>query len=185
MTLAEAKRNMYVDHSDDDGLIEGLIEAAFSHVDGWHGCLGRAVTEQTWELVLDTFPGGTANAAAIELPLGPLVSVTSIKYDDTDGAEQTVNSDDYIVDTVANPGWVVPIASWPTTATTANAVRVRFVAGMSPDADGVPRSIKQAMLLIVGSWYANRESVTAEKLSELPYSASASSLLSLHARKTI
>jgi len=169
VTLAEAKSHCRVDSSDDDTLIQAYINAATAHAEKRTGV---AMVAQTWEEVLDTFPDG-----AIELGIGPLVSVTSVKYDDADGVEQTVSASDYQVDTVSLTPRVVPVDAWPATAETINAVRVRFVAGT-----GTPHDVKEAVLLLVGHWYANREaSVVDASTAELPFAVDA--LLSLHERK--
>jgi uncharacterized phiE125 gp8 family phage protein len=94
--------------------------------------------------------------------------VTSIKYDDSGGVETTLATTEYEVDTVSQPGWVVPITTgWPTAIWEGiNAVRIRFVAGYDPGTDSpidlaanVPQSIKAAILLHVGQLYDQREDV--------------------------
>lgn len=165
VTLAEAKAHCRVDSSDDDDLITALVAAATSHLDGWSGILGRALMPQTWEVSFDCFP-----AREIRIPLGPVASVTSVKYVDTDGVTQTVSSDDYETDLTGVEGWVVPVADfdWPETMDTVNAVTVRWVAGT-----GCPPAIKQAVLLLVGHWYENREASANSNLVALPMAVDA------------
>ena len=168
--LDEVKAHLRVDFSDDDPLITALIDAATSYLDGWTGILGRAMITQTWELALDDFP-----ADAIYLPLGPLQSVASITYIDATGLPQTVPSVNYYVDTKSLDGWVVPNADtpWPETMYAPNVVTVRFVCGYG-DAPAVPQAIKQAMLLLIGHWYENREgSIVGTSVAELPLAVSA------------
>jgi uncharacterized phiE125 gp8 family phage protein len=153
--------------TDDQAYVESLAAAATSYLDGYKGVLGRALGLQTWELVLDRFPCG-----AIEIPLGPLSSVTSVKHDDEDGNEQTVDSADYVVDNASLTGWVVPVSdfSWPATLDGVNAVRVRFVAG-SATIDPADAAIVK---LLVGIWYQNREAVNVGNIvTEIPLAASA------------
>jgi uncharacterized phiE125 gp8 family phage protein len=68
VTLEEAKAFLNVTHSDHDELIEGLVDAATAALDGRYGLLQRALSPQTWELVLDRFPlvlaGADRNPAA-------------------------------------------------------------------------------------------------------------------------
>ena len=92
-------------------MIETYIAAATSYVDGEYGFLGRALVTQTWELVINTFP-----THEIKMPLPPLQSVTSVKYDDGEGVEQTLSTSLYTVDTASEPGWIVPPigTGWPT-----------------------------------------------------------------------
>jgi uncharacterized phiE125 gp8 family phage protein len=173
VTLEEAKAHLRVDVDDDNEMIEALIEAAVDYCDGPTGFLGRALIDQTWELVLDEFPEDE-----IKIPIPPLIEVESIKYDDGDGAQQTISSSDYTVDNVSQPGWVLPVSgTWPTTFEGVNAVRVRFRCGYldqvaSPPVHNVPGSIKAAIKLIVGNLYANRETIVlGQTVAEIPQSA--------------
>lgn len=176
LTLAEVKEHCRVNHSYDDATLQLYLEAATAYVDGPEGFLGRALVTQTWELVLDEFPENE-----IKIPLPPLQSVTSVTYDDASGIEQVVDSDDYTVDAVSEPGWVLPESSgaWPATFEGINAVRIRFVAGYAPTEDSppdlranVPFSIKAAILLTIGSLYEHRETVVVGGVvTQLPWGA--------------
>lgn len=165
LSLEAVKQHLRVVDSDEDALIAGLIVAAREFVEGPDGLTGRLLLEQTWELVLDAFPEDE-DGDEIQIPLAPLRSIVSIKYDDADGVEQTIDAGDYTVDAVSVPGLVAIDESWPTPLEGRNAVRVRFVAGYPlPDespselTDNVPQAIKQAMLMIIAHWYEHRESV--------------------------
>jgi len=176
ISLVEAKAHLRVDHTDDDALIAIYIQAARAYVDGKDGFLGRALVTQTWELVLDEFP-----TDEVRIPLPPLQSIESIKYDDGAGDEQIFDPASYFVDNVSDPyGWVVPVTSgWPSTFDAINAVRIRFVAGYSPTTDSppnltsnIPASIKAAMLLHIGSLYSYRENVVVGLItSKLPFAS--------------
>ena len=83
-------------------------------------------------------------------------------YTDADGVTQTVPPGDYTLDTYSAEPWIVPHAAWPATMSTINAVRVRWIAGA-----GCPEPLRQAILLLVAHFYANREAV-GPKLEELP-----------------
>jgi uncharacterized phiE125 gp8 family phage protein len=136
----------------EDDLISALITAAREYCEGF---TGRALATQTLEAYPQRFP----RVNEIELPCPPLQSVTSVKYTDSDGDETTMTADtDYIVDTDSTVGRIVlPYAgTWPAaTLYTVNPIKIRYVAGYTT----IPRSIKQAMLLLIGHWYANREAV--------------------------
>src|SRR5262245_425152 len=176
LTLAEVKEHLRVDHNASDSIIEAYIAAATSYVDGEFGVLGRALVTQTWELVIDHFP-----VHEIKIPLPPLQSVTSIKYDDPDGFEQTLATDQYYVDDASEPAWVVPVVGgWPTAVLQAvNSVRIRYVAGYDPTTDSppdlagnVPQAIKQAMLLLIGNFHEHREqNIVGLTTMTLPFAA--------------
>ena len=85
-----------------------------------------------------------------------------IRYYDTDDTEATFSSDSYFVDTKSEPGRVVLNygESWPTTTLRpANGVCVTFVAGYGDDGSDLPQKVRNAMLLIIGHLYENREQV--------------------------
>ena len=166
ITLSEARSNLRVDHDQDDALIQRLINAAAARVEKE---ADRAFGAQTWEVILDAFPDDD-----IEIPWGPLVSVTSITYLDADLEEQTLDAELYGFEEGHPLGLIVTLDTWPTAGTSRNAVVVRYVAG-----DGWPEDIKQAVHLLVGHWYRNRETA-GELMHDLPFGACA--LIGLHRR---
>lgn len=154
LSLAEAKQQCRVDLSltDENLLIESYIRAAREFCAGldW-----RAYCTQTMELWLDEWPDDDE----IIIPRPPLQSVTSVKYYGIDDVEYTFDPAKYFVDTVGEPGQVHlrGYQMWPVTVLRDyNAVCVTYVAGWSTP-DLVPETIKQAMRLIVGHFYENRE----------------------------
>ena len=161
LTLAEAKLHMRVEVADDDALITSLITAARQWCEAFQG---RAYITQTWQLWLDKWPKGDA----ISIPRPPLQSVTSIKYYGADGAEYVMPAADYLVDTKSEPGRIVLGygKTWPSvTLRPAGAIAIEFVAGYG-NADAVPQRVKQAILLLVASWYQNREAVITGTVSK-------------------
>lgn len=167
--LIEAKVHLRVDVEDDDDLIEGLITAARQHIEL---VTQRALITQTWEYVLDAFP-----AAEIRLPRPPLQLVGSIVYKLEDGTEVTLDPSTHIVDTKAEPGLIVPAVgeTWPTdTLYPTGAITIEYDAGYGDIAADVPMGLRQAILLIVGHWYENRESVVVGQTANVvPFAAEA------------
>ncbi len=156
--LEELKNDIRVDSdlTADDVLILGLGKAARTLAEQVQG---RALITQTWDLTLDGWPA----KGYFELPRAPLQSITSIKYYDEDDTEATVDSGTYFVDIASEPGRVVLNSgeSWPsTTLRPVNGVIVRFVAGYGDDAEDVPETTRQAIRLLVGHWYENREAIS-------------------------
>jgi uncharacterized phiE125 gp8 family phage protein len=129
---------------------------------------GRSYITQTWDLVLDDFP----DDEHVELPMPPLISVTSITYKDTAGASQTMSASDYVVDTYSEPGRVCLAygATWPSTYDEVNCITIRYVAGYGA-ASSVPEDTKQAILLMIAHYYENREPAPAVATSEIPMGA--------------
>lgn len=177
VTVARAKLHLRVDIAADDELIAMMITSARQSCETM---MQRSILPQTLELALDAFPGadgpgelrrfralaaaGRARAFdAIALPRGPVSSVTSVKYTDTAGAEQTLAGAAWQTDLRDDRvGYVLPVygGSWPTTRDDINAVRVRYVAGWA-DPDSVPAPVVSWILLRIGGLYENREQFVA------------------------
>ena len=163
VTLAEAKLHLRVDITDDDLLIQSLVEAATELVEQ---ATGRALMPQTWELTLDAFPD------RFEITRVPAVSVTSIKYVDTAGVTQTLSAPLYVLDNTDDYGcaYVNPVYAgvWPNTRQQSNAVALRYVAGW-PDAASVPDGIKAWIKLQIGAMYENRSAEGAVQTHALGF----------------
>lgn len=179
VTLAQAKLHLREDASDYDSQIQLMLEAAISYVDGPNGFLGRALIDQTWDYYLDTFAqiqSTLGGKGFIELPLPPLISVTSVNYTDSAGNEQTLPTTSYVVDDSTKPARIAltSTGNWPTISNEFKSIRIRFRAGyldqtVSPAVSAVPGQIKAAILLLVGSLYENRETeVVGTVVNRLP-----------------
>lgn len=157
ITLDEAKDHLRVDGTDEDALITAYVKVARRQAEMMSR---RAFVTQTWELALAGWP----QAGCLVLGNPPLQSVTWVKYTDSQGVELTLPSGDYLVDTYSEPGRVVlgHGKGWPSvTLQPGPAVRVRYVAGYGP-AVAVPETYKQAIRLLVGHYYENREAVAMQ-----------------------
>lgn len=154
LSVADVSEYLRLDDSPKDTLlISALITAARQLLEIY---LNRFIAEQTVELAL------TGWKDKIELS-APLQSVTSIKYLDENGAEQTLASNQYIVDTYSEPAAIYPAynVTFPNLYDQENNVKIRYVVGFtsggSPDSNPLPDPLKFAMMLIIGDLYANRE----------------------------
>jgi uncharacterized phiE125 gp8 family phage protein len=164
LTVGEVKEHLHIDAAVADDDFDGMIRAAREEAEA---LTGRSLISRTWERVLHEFPAG-----GIELGWPPVLAITSIKYIDTAGVEQTLAVDHYTLDEVTTPGWVYPSIAYPTWPDTqsgrVNAVRVRFTAGYGTSAGSVPHSIRQWMKTRIGTMYTMREEVvTGVSVKEL------------------
>ena len=132
----------------EDDWFTSKIAAATQQIEAF---LGVSVSTKTWALSLPGF------SDVMELPPGPIQSVASVEYLDSDGAEQTLSASLYALDLIGNPASIVRAsdASWPATDDVPNAVTITFTAGFD-DAEPVLADIKDAVLDIVAWWYDNR-----------------------------
>jgi len=166
VTLTEVKEQLRISGSDDDDLLNRLIIAATDYTEN---VLQRALIEGTCDLYLNRFP--FRDDIPIAIPLPPLISITSIKWIDNQGVEQTWSNTLYTVDTDQDYCALVypnENESYPSTRSFPKAVHIEYQAGYadsaaSPvdEADNVPSEIKHAILLLIGHWYENREASTA------------------------
>lgn len=154
VTLGQAKDHLRLTDiggpHEHNGMIADLIIAATEDVEAH---TGRALVQRSFEYRQNGF------SRVIELPRAPVQSVTSVKYLDTNGAEQTLATSVYDTDLVHEPS-LITLAygeNWPSVRNTRGSVRVVFVAGYALDGTdyrkNIPKSIKQAILMIVEDLY--------------------------------
>ncbi len=162
ITVAEAKSYMRVDISDDDALIGSLIDSATEY---YETVTRRALITQTWTLKLNGF-----TSCPIELTRAPVISVSSIKYQDEYDVEQTLSTDVYAVDTDSEPGRVFLKfnQSYPATLGEINAVTITYTAGYGAAATDVPEEYRSTIRLLVSGSYENRLDATEKKLNISP-----------------
>ena len=132
--------------TDEDALLIGFLAGAVGHAEHY---TQRSIGSQTLELALDEFPTGS-----IELLRGPVTSITSIKYIDVSGVEQTLSNTLYTLDDYGLKAWAVPAfeTDWPVTKAVANAVKVRYVAG---DAKISLITANSGGAVVTLAWYAS------------------------------
>lgn len=165
ISLTEAKLHLRIDSNDEDALVTALVSSAVAYFDGYSGVLGRALVTQTWQQDFSAF------GDMMRLPVGDLLSVVSVSYYDSTNAQQTLGPSVYTAfsDTIGPYITLKPGQAWPSTYARHDAVRITWTAGYGPAAADVPYTLRTAMLLLVGHWYANREATTVgDSASELP-----------------
>lgn len=154
VTLPEAKHHLRVDDDAEDGLIEGLNQAATNWVEEY---TGRQLVDATWKLTLERFPAYDE----LRLPRPPVNTITSITYHDSEGGNPTMPSADYVLDNSDDYGphriFLAEDADWPSVALRrAAAVEILYVAGYG-GAETVPEHFKSGVKMVMGSLYENRE----------------------------
>lgn len=163
VSLATAKLHCKIDTSEDDDLVTVLISTARR----W--CEARIAQQfitATRVLYLDRLPGDV-----ITIPYPPLQAVSGITYVDSGGTTQTWSSSLYDVDIKTLPGRIRPKwgQTWPDVREQMNAVAVTYTCGYGLTAATVPTPIRQAMLLLIGHWYENREAINVGNIvSDVP-----------------
>jgi len=169
VSLADAKQHLRVDIETDDLFIQGLITAAREWCEVY---TSRAFVHQRYVMRLDSFP------AEITLPRPPMarsgaVTAVTVTYTINDGstANQTtavLSTDQYRVDREATPGVVRTLYAgvWPSNLLDQNSITVTWWAGYGADGASVPKQVRAAILMLVGHWYENRQSVLTGTVSK-------------------
>ena len=172
---ARAQLSLY-DDATHDLLLSRLISAARASAEV---ATGMRCMSQTARLELDGFPD---DGTAIDLGCYPVASVTSVKFDDTNGVEQTlVSGTDYWPSLGGMFPLLAPIDGWPDTCDGKPAsVRIVMVVGNTAAAN-VPQDVRHAILLRMTEMFERRgEAVEAVSVAETPLSMRA--LLAPHTR---
>lgn len=165
-------------YSSDDAALQTYIDSAFEYVERE---TRQQLCTQNYTLTLDSFPGrghfehrhplrfDERGRQTILLPKPPLQRVSAIQYSDPTSVLRTVDPSSYIVDATQRPGRIVlrPGYSWPATDNSAGCVQITYTAGYG-DATAAPSILKQAILLLAGSWYEFREDTIALRINSIP-----------------
>lgn len=148
VTLVEMKAHLGVDSADDDKQIMAEIASAVDLYEGWSGILGRCLVEQTWRQDFDRFE------RCLWLPLGPVISIASVKWRNEAGEIVTLAAEEYALKTDGGGRSYVRFRDaygFPSRLYEVSAVSVEYVAGY-PTVLGVstvPADIKTAIKLRV------------------------------------
>lgn len=145
-------KHLNISATDDNAQLTGFIKAARLWVEKY---CRRTLGTSTWVQRLDYFP------TKIKLLYPPLLTVTTVKYIDTNGDQQTLDSSVYDVDIYGVQGTIIQGYNqvWPAIRSFRNAVEVTFTAGYGANREDLPMDITNAIKMIVGHWYEHREDV--------------------------
>jgi len=135
-------------------LITSLVAAARVHVET---TTRRALISQGWTFALDAWPA----SGRVELPLSPLISVSTIEVHDEDGVPATLDPVTYEVDGASLPPRILRRRGhvWPSPGLLAGGIHIDFTVGHGLLASDVPEPMRQAVRLLVGHWFEHREPV--------------------------
>jgi len=150
LSLATVKEHLRISGSDEDTLIQIYIDAALAIAEQH---LWRKLPLQTIEEVFTCFH----NRFDLSYPIN---SITSIKYFDESEVEQTLTVADYyeIYDNAKQKNSIYKVGTLETPSfwlDKAFPVEVTYTTGFEDDT--VPKPIINAMLLLIGDMYENRE----------------------------
>ena len=164
LSVADATEQVKADASDatDQAYILALTKAARAHVESWTGL--KLVT-QTVRLRRRDFE------ADMLLPIAPVQSISSVKYLDTAGAEQTLATTvwDAVLYGKEPRVYLAHQQTWPSLYTSPEAVTITAVVGFTT----LPEEIGHALKLLVSSWYDQRAGTSEKMIAETPHAVAA------------
>lgn len=140
LNLAETKLYLRVDGSTEDTLIGDLIASARVMAEQW---MRRSLMTQTWKLAYDY-----GIPECVWLPMGPVVSVSSVVLVMQDGSNVVLAADQYWLSAARDSLKVQQ-------ALNAKRIEITYIAGFG-DAEDVPPPITLGMLAHVAQLYDNR-----------------------------
>lgn len=157
LSLADVKNHLRITDNDNDDALRLFIAAIRHRTETY---LSQTLITSTWQYTLDDFED------EINLPMGPVQSITSVQYADEDGNEQTLDASLYQFDVRR-----IKAAygnAWPTARKQYDAVTITYLSGKQ-HAGQVQADIKLAMLLWIGACDINRENnLVGTVVSEIP-----------------
>ena len=163
VSLTEAKLHLKVDVSTDDLLIQNLITAA-THLS----------EEYTNRFFLNTsvvmFCSDWSDLKALfKSNVTFNVNSDTITYYAPGDANvlTLLPNTNYNVITSYQPALVnlVENKTFPSIQTRSDAIKITYTSGYGSLSSNVPQEIKQAILLTIGNWYANRQSIVIGRIS--------------------
>lgn len=150
------------EYDEDDDIILPMIRAAREYCEN---ITGRALTTQT----IKAYPSPLLRV--VRLPKPPIISITAVRYFGADGSAVEAASNDYVLDDVA--GNVVLLRVPGVALRAVNPIEIEYEAGY----EVLPDLIRQAMLLLIGHWYINREAVATGAVTTIEIEMTTRALL--------
>lgn len=159
LTTAEVKKHLIVEFDDDDTYIDTLRDAAYSFAEKYTGI--TIVDDEKVDYLQDFKDPITLKHTNVQ-------SITSITYYDLNDAQQSQT--DYYLDNRNPVNTLSPLYEgvWPDTNQDYENVVITYQAGYTT----IPDLINQAVLLIIGSLYEQRENhIIGVSINKIPVSA--------------
>lgn len=157
--VALLKEHLRISSSDQANVLPLYLESAVAWVEKF---TGRSLMPQTWRATFPHFP------ERAWLPFAaPFTAISSVTYYDTDNVSQTLASSVYTVPADSEPACLMLVSgqSWPSLFCRDDAVTITYTAGYAQASD-VPTPLRQAVLVLAGHFYENREAVLVSAISK-------------------
>ena len=160
VTLDEAKEYLRIDGPESDGVLERLIVAARTAIEGM---TRRALIAQTWRYLMAAPKVEGPRRGRLTIPGMPLRRVLAVRVFGARGSVTTLDPQDYVV-SMGTPATI----HLRDGHADARGAEVDAEIGYGPAASDVPADLRQALVQLVAHWFERREPVTNGMLSSVP-----------------
>lgn len=163
ITVDECRAHLRIDFGDDDDVVQALVAAAISHLDGWSGILGRCLITQVWA---QDFAGW--GRGELRLPF-PDVCHVEITYIDENGIDRPLPPECFFLRHDCGGSYILIAGGRPALSSVHPfPITISMTAGYGANAADVPASIRHALKMLVGHWYENREATSEKETKPVP-----------------
>jgi len=151
VTLAEARAHLRVTHVEEDALIGALITSARRVAEAKTGLCFMA---QGWTVFHDSWPEN----GLITLPLWPVRAIEELAVFGEEDEKAVIDPSHYVADLAARPARLMLRGSrqWRRPGRALSGIAITLEAGFGPAPEDVPAPLRQAVLMLVAHWYAQR-----------------------------
>ena len=151
ITLTEVKKQLklYASFTDEDDLITGYIAAAIEAAENY---TNTSINQTQYNIVTDRFINNLAFLRS------PVTAINSVKYFSDETTEETLASDEYDLRPIDKYQHIIHYENYddlPSVYEKSNAVTITITTGYVQAT--LPKVIKQAIFLIIGSFHENRQ----------------------------
>lgn len=148
VSLVNVKLHLRIDRADEDAFLTSLINTAPLFFEGYTKKALITKTYKTYRTIWDIF----------QLRRCPLQSISSIKYNDTDGVLQTLESGDYYIvkDNFFGKVCFDEDFEFPSLRNRPQQIEIIFKAGFGDADTNIPKDIQQGLLEHIAFMYKNR-----------------------------
>lgn len=161
LTYSEVKAFLRLNDDTEQTFVTNLIKVARQTVETQ---IWRPLISQAWGMYFDK---DELSLLVFNINKAPIISVDNVKYYDSSNVLQTLASTEYESDIYGNPARF-RLKTIPTVYDRLGALQVNFTCGYA-NAAAVPQPIVQAIYMIIGHLYENRQDVvTGTQVNEIP-----------------
>ena len=150
--IAALKRNLHIVESDttQDTYLQEILSAVIEDV---QTSIGRQLARATYTGYLDEFPD---DGEDLDITLGPVAAVTSVKYYDADDVLTTMSAADYQLDNIDLTARIRFLETYTLYEDKMNAIEIEFTTGWAT-AGAIPKELRDALILLASDRYLNPE----------------------------